>query len=207
MARRDVREGRREQILEAAGKLLTEQGLEQVTFANICRSGNISNGLLTYHFRDKNELLLALFHRFSSYAIATMFQPLIEGSGTMRERLDAMFQLPLEDSPCAMGNSHRDLLLHSLGLEQDQQTRSRDVRQPYESIVDRITARLEVDRTAGLIQNATPGAARALISIRLGWELLQHTAGPEQSPTEIVSMIDLYLTTPPTEIRPEAHAP
>ena len=63
MARVDVRSIRRDQILEAAEHLVARQGWAQTSFAEICREAGVSNGVLTYHFKDKEDLLLALYER------------------------------------------------------------------------------------------------------------------------------------------------
>lgn len=60
MSRVDVRAIRRKQILEAAEHLAAEQGWTETTILDICQRAGISSGVLTYHFRDKDELLFAL---------------------------------------------------------------------------------------------------------------------------------------------------
>jgi AcrR family transcriptional regulator len=63
VSRVDVRGIRRTQILDAAQRLVAERGWNGTTFADICREAGVSNGVLTYHFRDKEDLRLALFDR------------------------------------------------------------------------------------------------------------------------------------------------
>jgi AcrR family transcriptional regulator len=63
VSRVDVRGIRRLQILDAAQRLVAERGWNGTTFADICREAGVSNGVLTYHFRDKEDLRLALFER------------------------------------------------------------------------------------------------------------------------------------------------
>lgn len=54
---------RREQILDAMEPLVARQGWEHTTFAEICRAAGISNRVLTYHFKDKDDLLFTVFAR------------------------------------------------------------------------------------------------------------------------------------------------
>jgi TetR/AcrR family acrAB operon transcriptional repressor len=63
MPRLDVRSIRRDQILDAAERLVARRGWAQTSFAEICREADVSNGVLTYHFKDKDDLFLALFER------------------------------------------------------------------------------------------------------------------------------------------------
>ena len=63
MGRIDVHGIRREQILAAAERLLARNGWAGTTFADICQEAGISNGVLTYHFKDKDEILLAVLEK------------------------------------------------------------------------------------------------------------------------------------------------
>jgi AcrR family transcriptional regulator len=61
LRRVDVRSQRRVQILEAAQRLVAEKGWPATTYADICREAGISNGVLTYHFKSKEDIRFALF--------------------------------------------------------------------------------------------------------------------------------------------------
>lgn len=63
MARVDVRGIRRDQILDAAERLVAEKGWSETTFADLCQAAEISNGTLTHTFKNKDEILLALWER------------------------------------------------------------------------------------------------------------------------------------------------
>lgn len=53
-------EARREAILEAAGAVLVEWGVEKFTLDAVAEHAGISKGGLIYHFRSKDDLLLAM---------------------------------------------------------------------------------------------------------------------------------------------------
>ena len=55
----------RERILEACRKLFNERGPNKVTTAEIAESVGISEGNLHYHFQRKDQIVEALFDRFS----------------------------------------------------------------------------------------------------------------------------------------------
>jgi TetR/AcrR family transcriptional repressor of bet genes len=59
MSRIDVHAIRRKQIIEAAEQLAAQKGWIQTTIADICQKAEISSGVLTYHFKDKDEIMFA----------------------------------------------------------------------------------------------------------------------------------------------------
>lgn len=63
MARLDIRGMRREQILDAAERLVLTRGWSEVTLARLCDEADVTNGVLTYHFKDKGDIERALWKR------------------------------------------------------------------------------------------------------------------------------------------------
>lgn len=57
MTRISNREERREEIAEAAWRMIEQRGLEEVSMREIAREAGYSTGVLTHHFRDKRELM------------------------------------------------------------------------------------------------------------------------------------------------------
>ena len=68
-----IGEARREQIIEAAITTLDEIGYINASLAQIARRAGISTALISYHFKDKRDLmdqtLMALVHRLSAYVL------------------------------------------------------------------------------------------------------------------------------------------
>src|SRR5438105_5967299 len=62
-ARIDIGSIRREQIVEAAVAVITEQGLQNLSLSEIEKRAGMSRGQLTYYFPTKEEILLAVFDR------------------------------------------------------------------------------------------------------------------------------------------------
>jgi AcrR family transcriptional regulator len=54
---------RREQIVEAAVAVITEQGLQNLSLSEIEKKARMSRGQLTYYFPTKEDILLAVFDR------------------------------------------------------------------------------------------------------------------------------------------------
>lgn len=57
----DIGSVRRTQIVEAAVAVITEQGLQNLSLSEIEKKAGMSRGQLTYYFRTKEEILLAVF--------------------------------------------------------------------------------------------------------------------------------------------------
>jgi AcrR family transcriptional regulator len=59
----DVGRIRREQIVEAAVAVITERGIQRLSLSEIEKKAGMSRGQLTYYFRAKEDILLAVFDR------------------------------------------------------------------------------------------------------------------------------------------------
>ena len=62
-ARIDIGAIRREQIVDAAVAVIAEQGLHHLSLSEIEKKVGMSRGQLTYYFKAKEEILLAVFDR------------------------------------------------------------------------------------------------------------------------------------------------
>jgi AcrR family transcriptional regulator len=63
---KEDRVGTRDKILEACRTLFNERGPAEVTTAEIAQAVGISEGNLHYHFRRKQQILVALFEQFEA---------------------------------------------------------------------------------------------------------------------------------------------
>ncbi len=59
-----------ERILDSAHRLFNESGIAAVTIRGIAAAAGISHGNLTYHFKDRSEILLALHERLLQRALS-----------------------------------------------------------------------------------------------------------------------------------------
>jgi AcrR family transcriptional regulator len=67
--------GNRERIIEAALELFNEHGSRSITTNHIAAHLSISPGNLYYHFRNKEEIVRAIFARISEVVRATIVLP------------------------------------------------------------------------------------------------------------------------------------
>jgi AcrR family transcriptional regulator len=65
-ARIDVGSIRREQIVEAAVAVIAEQGIQNLSLSEIESRAGMSRGQLTYYYKTKEDILLAVFDRMLS---------------------------------------------------------------------------------------------------------------------------------------------
>jgi AcrR family transcriptional regulator len=59
----DIGRIRRGQIVEAAVAVITERGIQRLTLSEIEKKAGMSRGQLTYYFKAKEDILLAVFDR------------------------------------------------------------------------------------------------------------------------------------------------
>src|SRR5437016_9319851 len=62
-ARIDIGSIRREQIVEAAVAIIADRGLQHLSLSEIENKVGMSRGQLTYYFKTKEAILLAVFNR------------------------------------------------------------------------------------------------------------------------------------------------
>jgi len=63
MARLDINAIRRRQIIDAAVEVMAEKGWAETSIDEATRRANVSRGLVSYHFRDKADLLSGVLAR------------------------------------------------------------------------------------------------------------------------------------------------
>jgi AcrR family transcriptional regulator len=88
-ARSKTQDVRRQQIVDAAVAVITEQGLQNLSLSEIETKACMSRGQLTYYFKSKEEILLAVFDRLLQLTYQRLGTP---GGGAAGE-------------PCAAGAS------------------------------------------------------------------------------------------------------
>src|SRR5438874_8566947 len=71
-ARIDIASIRKEQIVEAAVAVITEQGLPNLSLSEIETKAGMKRGQLTYYFKHKEDILLAVF----DHVLQLMYQRL-----------------------------------------------------------------------------------------------------------------------------------
>lgn len=71
----DIGRLRREQIVEAAAAIISEEGLQNLSLSAIEERADMSRGQLTYYFRTKEDILLAVFDRVLTLMYGRLGKP------------------------------------------------------------------------------------------------------------------------------------
>src|SRR5438309_4247334 len=74
-ARIDIASIRKEQIVEAAVAVIAEQGLHNLSLSEIENKARMRRGQLTYYFKHKEDILLAVFDRVIQLMYQRLGQP------------------------------------------------------------------------------------------------------------------------------------
>lgn len=96
MARANITAQRRREIVDATVRVMGARGWNETSIDEIAKEAGISRGLVSYHFKDKNELLSGVLERCRE-----MFLEAVRGSVGSDER-------PEEQMRCA---THASLLM------------------------------------------------------------------------------------------------
>lgn len=83
---------RREQIINAAYQLAGRGGLRAITIRNVAKKADMSAGLVVFHFRTKERVLLALLDHVLATTITLRVRGDIDGIQDPLERLVALLR-------------------------------------------------------------------------------------------------------------------
>jgi AcrR family transcriptional regulator len=190
MPRLDVRTIRRDQILDAAEQLVSRRGWAQTSFAEICREADVSNGVLTYHFKDKDDLFLALFERSAERWKDHLEEGLCGGCGAVIDRLGVLFE-----EAAAKADRERPLyllLLHYLSEAPDHPEIAERLGRLFREMRERMGPAL-AESDGGVSGDPTAGAA-LLQTVLLGTMIGRVTLDLRVPPDEIAAMVTNHLT-------------
>lgn len=197
MGRLDVHAIRREQILAAAERLLARNGWSGTTFADICKEAGISNGVLTYHFKDKDEILLAVLEKVSQTSQDRFFS-LLQEQTSWPDKLDLIVR-----SSFSSTEEQREmslLNLHLLSLAAHRPEIAQRLRRTYASSMQGGQAEIEQAIKQGQIKRHDPAAIATVIQmlvIGLSFSslMLDFTVPTDQLTDEVMTLLRCYLGT------------
>lgn len=141
MPRPDVSEERTEQILDAAAIVFSQQGFANARMDDIVQQSGLSKGALYWYFKSKDDIIVALMHRFFEQDVAGM-EALIESDQPVRDIL-----LTYIDSLIATYDNMKPLLpllydyYSSATRDADKRKFFQDYFRQYQSIIEGLIVR------------------------------------------------------------------
>ncbi len=155
MARPSNTDERRTQIVSALREVMSDRGYERASITEVAQRAGLTSGLVHYHFKDKQEILLALIDVLWRDA-----QARIERRSRGREGLDAAIDALLATGPEADPAAVRCWVAISA-----EAIRQPEVGARFRSVIEELLALLE-SRASALLREQTGSAqgARQLAS-------------------------------------------
>lgn len=101
MARPSNTQERRTQIVAALHRVMLQKGYEGATIVAIAKEAGLRSGLVHYHFKSKQAILLALVEQLQHTAQRRLDARLAQAGSCHRSRLDAWIDAQLATGPDA----------------------------------------------------------------------------------------------------------
>lgn len=106
----------RTRILEAARRVLAEEGLDRFTTRHVAELAGVSHGMVHYHFTDKREMTLALMVHARRDWVEPL-EELVDGPGTAEHRTREVIAWIAEPATIETMRVHQSLFV--LALQDD----------------------------------------------------------------------------------------
>jgi AcrR family transcriptional regulator len=207
---------RREQIVQAAVAVIAEQGIQNLSLSEIEKKADMSRGQLTYYFRTKEAILLAVF----DHVLETMYRRLPRPAGATPEEgpfaraggwelVQTLLRTILLEPPISEFGCLQYTFLAQISHREDFRERLASL---YEEWRSHMAQRLEEDQAAGQIQRSISGRALAsVIQALLHGLAMQALADPaafdRQAVLELcLDMLSSYLGVA-RPLTPQRYAP
>jgi AcrR family transcriptional regulator len=156
----------RNRILEAARRVLGEEGTDRFTTRRVAEIAGVSHGMCHYHFSDKRDLILALIVHARRDWVEPL-EELVDGPGTAEQRMRAVISWMAEPQTTEVMRVHQTLFVFAL---QDDLVRERLAaefarwRAPFVKLFTELAAELGLDGLdARSVGEAFAAAADALV--------------------------------------------
>jgi AcrR family transcriptional regulator len=183
--------GGRDAILDTSAKLFSQHGYKEVSIRDIAQACGMTNAALYYHFRNKEDLFLAMLQRDHEKTLIALREA-VNGPGDLREDLKQLMT-SYASITCERRHSFQTLWRDLRNVE--------DVRghklfgEIRSSFLRPLEERLAQAQAAGEIQ---PGDARFYARLLHGMIMaLAHEGRPDKprraSPQEVEAAVDVFL--------------
>ena len=177
-ARRQPPDVRREQILDAAARVLVERGLAATTMAEVAEAASVAKGTVYLYFESKAELLAGLRARYFEEFASMLGGPPAAG-GPEPRIADRVERLVAASYDFALANHQlHHVLFHEAGYaEEDTFARARTV----------LAELIETGQAAGELDVADPALATDFLLLGLHGVLVGATHRPRAERGRLVA--------------------
>ena len=90
--RRQTPDQRRQALMEATLRCLSERGAEKTSIRNICREAGVSVGLMHHYYSSKEALVADVYEQIANDLLAALQDEMQRADGGARGRLSAFFR-------------------------------------------------------------------------------------------------------------------
>jgi TetR/AcrR family transcriptional repressor of bet genes len=173
MSRPSNTEQRRHEIIKAFLEVMATRGYAKATIAAIADKANLAPGLIHYHFKNKQEILLELIKQVSDLTMERYQENLLNVKSA-KDQLKAYI-----DARLAKGNSDTSAYVAAWVVIGTEAIRQEEVRQVYEDVLKKqqkiIEGLLEeltgkdkksIKKMAGIIMAAIEGAFQLSVAAK-----------------------------------------
>lgn len=182
-----------DQILEAAGQIFREEG-HATTTAKIARRAGVSEGIIFYRFKSKEELLAAVIHRETQPPAGVLNLARRVGEGSVAETL----QQVISEVLASVLRGHPFFELMESGktfIGARRHLHERATKPPPQVVVELIAEYLEAEIRLGRVRRVRPlPAARAMFGACIDYARSRRFSGPEEDPEDFVrGLVDIFI--------------
>ncbi|MBV9126004.1 MAG: TetR/AcrR family transcriptional regulator [Planctomycetes bacterium] len=192
-ARIDVGRIRRGQIIDAATVIISQQGLQNLSLSEIEKQAGMSRGQLTYYFKTKEDILLAVFDRLLEMMHERAQACDTQGEGW--ERLQALLgHLLLSPPAFPEFGALQYTFLSQISHREDFRRRLADLYEQWRVYLSQDFADELTRRPSN--RKVSPRALAVLVQAVLHGLLVQRAAEPEAyDPQEVFDLFRDLLST------------
>lgn len=137
MGRPSNTEERRAQIIEGLQIAMAEKGYEKASIQSIAKAAGLSSGLIHYHFKSKQEILVALINNLND-AAQSRFNTYLEQANTPTDRLHAYI-----DAALALGKDSDTTAVSAWVVISAEAVRQVEVQKIYQDTVQANISQIE----------------------------------------------------------------
>ncbi|HEY3451320.1 MAG TPA: TetR/AcrR family transcriptional regulator [Myxococcales bacterium] len=176
MGRPSNTDERRLQILTAMIRVMARRGYDGAAIGEIAKAAHLTAGLVHYHFKSKEEILLAALDFISAAHLARLDQAIAQAGGQAVEEVGAFIDVHL-----GLGTYADPEALACWNLLSGEALRNRKVRERFERALAQIVRRLAASIRRGQEQwefscDDVDAAAAALVATVQGYFVMGASA-------------------------------